>query len=181
MFTNFANTEAAEAASGGLLGALGIDGRLFITQLIAFLVLLAILKKWVFPPMIRAIDKRQELLDTTMKEAAAARKALEKAESKADDVLVAARKEADALLVRSNDAAAAAVQAAEIRAKERADQIVVDARATLDADVRKAQALLKKEAVTLVAAATEQVIGEKVDAAKDAKLIEKALQREAER
>lgn len=180
MFIYFANTEVAEEASGGLLGALGIDGRLFVTQLIAFLVLIAILKKWVFPPIIRAIDKRQESLDATVKEAAEARKALEKAESKADDILVSARKEADALLARSNEATAAAIQSAEVKAKERAEQIVADARVTLDADVRKAQALLKKEAVSLVAAATEQVIGEKVDAAKDAKLIEKALQREVE-
>jgi len=176
VFTNFA-TEA----SGGLLGALGIDLRLFVTQIVAFLVLLAILKKWVYPPMIRSIDKRQESIDITAKEAAEARKALEKAEAKADELLVSARKEADALIARSNDATATAIQSAEIKAKERAEQIVADARVTLDADLRKARALLKKEAVTLVAAATEQVIGEKVDASKDAKLIEKALQHEAER
>jgi len=168
VFTNFA-TEA----SGGLLGALGIDLRLFVTQIVAFLVLLAILKKWVYPPMIRSIDKRQESIDITAKEAAEARKA--------DELLVSARKEADALIARSNDATATAIQSAEIKAKERAEQIVADARVTLDADLRKARALLKKEAVTLVAAATEQVIGEKVDASKDAKLIEKALQHEAER
>lgn len=177
MLTNF----AAEEASGGLLGALGIDGRLFVTQLIAFLVLLAILRKWVYPPIIRSIDKRQESLDATVKEAAEARKALEKAESKADDILVAARKEADALIARSSEASANAILAAETKAKERAEQIVADARVTLDGDLRKAQALLKKEAVSLVAAATERVIGEKVDAAKDAKLIENALKREAER
>jgi len=177
VFTNF----AAEQASGGLLGALGIDGRLFVTQLVAFLVLLAILKKWVYPPIIRSIDKRQESLDATVKEASEARKALEKAEAKADEILVSARKEADALLARSNDATASAIQSAETKAKERAEQIVADARVTLDADLRKAQALLRKEAVSLVAAATEKVIGEKVDAAKDVKLIESALQHEAER
>jgi len=127
VFTNF----AAEQASGGLLGALGIDGRLFVTQLVAFLVLLAILKKWVYPPIIRSIDKRQESLDATVKEASEARKALEKAESKADEILVSARKEADALLARSNDATATAILSAETKAKERAEQIVADARVTL--------------------------------------------------
>lgn len=177
MITYFATT----AASPGILEALGINVKLLIEQTIAFIVLVALLSKFVFPALIRAIDKRQEALETTAKEAAEARIALEKAEVKADEILVAARKEADALLARSNEAAATSIQAAETKAKERADQIVADARVTLDADVRKAQALLKKEAITLVAAATEQVIGEKVDAAKDAKLIEKALQREVER
>ena len=175
-------TYFAEAASSpGILDALGIDLKLLIEQTVAFLILVALLSKFVFPALIRAIDKRQAALETTAKEAAEARKALEKAEAKADDILATARKEADALLARGNEAAAGAVQAAETKAKERAEQIVADARVTLDADVRKAQAMLKKEAVALVAAATERVIGEKVDATKDAKLIEQALQREAER
>ncbi len=177
MITYFAEA----AASPGILDALGINLKLLIEQTIAFIVLVALLSKFVFPALIRAIDKRQVALETTAKEAAEARKALEKAEAKADDILATARKEADALLTRSNEAAASAVQAAETKAKERAEQIVADARVTLDADVRKAQAMLKKEAVALVAAATERVIGEKVDATKDAKLIEQALQREAER
>lgn len=172
---------ATAAASPGILEALGINLKLLIEQTIAFIVLVALLSKFVFPALIRAIDKRQEALETSAKDAAEARKALENAESKAEIILVSARKEADALLARSNEAAATAVQAAETKAKERAEQIVADARVTLDADVRKAQALLKKETVGLIAAATERVIGEKVDATKDAKLIEKALQREAER
>lgn len=174
MITYFAEA----AASPGILEALGIDVKLLVEQTVAFVILVALLGKFVFPALIKAIDKRQEAVETIAKEAAEAHKALEKAESKADEVLATARKDADALLARSNEAAATAIQAAEIKAKERAEQIVADARVTLDADVRKAQALLKKEAVALVAAATERVIGEKVDATKDAKLIESALQRE---
>lgn len=177
MITYFATT----AASPGILDALGINIKLLIEQILAFIVLVALLSKFVFPALIRAIDKRQEALESTAKDAAEARKAVEKAESKADDILVSARKEADALLARSTEAAATAVLAAETKAKERAEQIVADARVTLDADLRKAQVLLKKEAVNLVAAATERVIGEKVDATKDAKLIENALQREVVR
>lgn len=171
MFTNFAEAES----SGGLLGALGIDGRLFVTQLIAFLVLLAILRKWVFPPIIKAIDKRQETIDATLKEAAEAREALEKAEAKADALLADARKQADDIIGRSQEASAQAVAEAETKAKQRADQIVADARTQLDGDVKKARAALKKDAITLVAAATEQIVGEKVDGAKDRALIEKAL------
>lgn len=171
MFTNFAEAES----SGGLLGALGIDGRLFVTQLIAFLVLLAILRKWVFPPIIKAIDKRQETIDATLKEAAEAREALEKAETKADALLADARKQADDIIGRSQEASAQAVAEAETKAKQRADQIVADARTQLDGDVKKARAALKKDAITLVAVATEQILGEKVDGTKDRALIEKAL------
>jgi F-type H+-transporting ATPase subunit b len=173
VFTTF----AAEEASGGLLGALGIDGRLFVTQLIAFLILLFILKKWVFPPIVRAIDKRQETIDATVREAAEARAALEKAESKAGEVLAEARQEAEGVLARSQEEAAKAIAESESKAKERANQIVADARTQLDADVKKARAALKKDTVQLVAAATEQIITEKVDTAKDKALIERSLEK----
>ena len=173
MYIYFAETEG----SSGLLGALGIDGRLFVTQLVAFLVLLFILKKWVFPPIIRAIDKRQESIDATVREAAEARQALEKAESKADDVLAEARKEAEAVLARTQEESQRAIADAEAKAKERAEQIVTDARTQLDADVKKARAAIKKDAVQLVAVATEQVLAEKVDDAKDKALIERSLEK----
>ena len=173
MFTHFAEA----AASGGLLGALGIDGRLFVTQLIAFLVLLAILKKWVFPPIIRSIDKRQESIDATVREATEARQALEKAESKAGDVLAEARKEAEAVLARTQEEAQRAISESEVKAKERAEQIVADARTQLESDVKKARVTLKRDAVQLVAAATEQIVGEKVDSAKDKVLIERSLEK----
>lgn len=173
MFTNFAEAEA----SGGLLGALGIDGRLFVTQLIAFLVLLFVLKKWVFPPIIRSIDKRQETIDATVREATEAREALEKAESKAGEVLSEARKEAEAVLARTQEEAQRAIAESETKAKERAEQIVADARTQLDADVKKARTALKKDAVQLVAAATEKIIGEKIDSAKDKSLIERSLEK----
>lgn len=170
-------TTIAAESSGGLLGALGIDGRLFVTQLVAFLILLFILKKWVFPPIVRAIDKRQETIDATVREAAEARAALEKAESKASEVLAEAREEAEGVLARSQEEASKAIAESETKAKERANQIVADARTQLDADVKKARAALKKDAVQLVAAATEQIIAEKVDTAKDKALIERSLEK----
>jgi F-type H+-transporting ATPase subunit b len=64
---------------------------------------------------------------------------------------------------------------AEDKAKQRAEQIVADARTQLDTEVRKAREALKAETVQLIAAATEKVIGEKLDVKKDAGLIKNAL------
>ncbi len=67
---------------------------------------------------------------------------------------------------------------AESKAKARAEQIVADARQQLDIDIAKAREALKKDAVELVAAATERIIGEKLDDKKDAALVNKALAQE---
>lgn len=175
MIHYFAETAAA---SPGLLEALGINGKLLIEQGIAFLILVAVLGKFVYPALVKAIDQRRETIEAGLKQAAESHQALEKAEAKADDLLVQARKDVEDLLARSHTEAAQLVADAEAKAKTRAEQIVADARTQLDAEVRKARTLLKKEAITLVAAATEHVIGERVDAKKDNDLIVKALAKE---
>lgn len=181
----FASTESGEAAhaaaeaSPGLLQALGIDWKLFVAQGIAFLILVAILGKFVYPTLMKSIDDRREAIEAGIKEAKESQEALGKAEVKVSELLADARKEADDILARTQKEAAEVVAQAETKAKTRAEQIVADARAQLDLDVSKARELLRKDTVELVALATERVVGEKLDAAKDADLVKKALAEKA--
>lgn len=181
----FASTESGEAAhaaaeaSPGLLQALGIDWKLFVAQGIAFLILVAILGKFVYPTLMKSIDDRRAAIEAGVKEAKEAEEALGKAEAKVADMLAEARKEADDILARTQKEAAEVVAEAETKAKTRADQIVADARAQLDLEVSKAREVLRKDTVELVALATERVVGEKLDAAKDADLVKKALAEKA--
>ena len=173
MLTYFAHP--GSTSNPGLLSALGIDWKLLITQALAFVILLWILKKFVYPPLIKSIDDRRSQIEAGLKEAKQSQEALEKAEAKVDDMLARARKDADDIVARSQQEAQGLVAAAEAKAKQRADQIVAAAQAQLAADVNRARAELKAETVKLVAAATEHIIGEKLDERKDAQLIKKAL------
>lgn len=178
LYTLFAAAEArgGEAAqSSGLLGALGIDLKLFLTQLIAFLILVAILGKFVYPFLVKSIDERRETIEKSLKDAKVVQEASEKAEERIQELLANARKDADDILARSHSEASAQVAEAEEKAKTRAEQIVKDAHAQLEADVAKARLALKKDTAALVAIATERVLHEKVDGRKDAELIERAL------
>lgn len=168
--------EAAAEGNPGLLQALGIDGKLLIEQAIAFLILVAVLGKFVYPALMKAIDARREQIEAGMKEAKQAEETLEKAEAKVASMLTDARKEADDIIARSHKEATVMVSEAEEKAKVRSEQIIKDARTQLDADVAKARQLLKKDTVELVALATEKVIKVKLDERKDAELIAQALQ-----
>ncbi|HZM63733.1 MAG TPA: F0F1 ATP synthase subunit B [Candidatus Saccharimonadales bacterium] len=174
---------AAEAASSehseSLFSALGIDWKLLIEQAVAFLILVFLLGKFVYPALMKAVDGRREQIEAGMQEAKQAEEKLAEAESKVADLLADARKEADEMLARTHQEANAVVADAEDKAKVRAEQIVADAREQLERDVRKARETLKKDTVELVARATEKVIGEKLDAQKDGKLITAALQEKA--
>lgn len=170
---------AAESeASAGLFGALGIDWKLFITNLLAFLVLVGILAKFVIPPLTRSIDERRETIEKGLRDAKASQEASAQAEKHMQKMLADARTEADQIIARSHTEAAAQVAEAEQKARTRSEQIVKDAHAQLEADIAKARVALKKDTAALVALATERVIREKVDPQKDAQLIDRALSEE---
>jgi len=170
---------AGHEESAGLFQALGIDWKLLIEQGLAFLILVFVLGKFVYPALIKAVDARRDTIEAGMKEAKQAEEALVRAEEKVGDMLADARKEADEIIARSHQEASAMVSEAEDKAKSRAEQIVADARTQLDVDVRKARETLKGETIKLVALATEQIIEEKLDEKKDTKLISTALKEQA--
>jgi F-type H+-transporting ATPase subunit b len=177
--TVIASTAAEHGKNAGLFQALGIDVKLLIEQAIAFLILVAVLGKFVYPALMKAVDGRREAIEAGLKEAKESQEAAEKAQEQVAELLEQARKDADDILARSHQEAASMVSDAEDKAKQRAEQIVAEARGQLDADVRKAREALKKDTVQLVALATERVIGEKLDASKDAALVTKALAEKA--
>lgn len=170
-----ASTAASGEASTSLFQALGIDFKLLISQAIAFLILVFLLGKFVYPLLMKIVDSRREQIEAGLQEAKEAGDALAKAEAKVSDLLAEARKEADDILARTHQEANSVVAEAEEKAKTRAEQIVKDARAQLDVDVAKARQALKAETIQLVAMATEKVVGEKLDASKDANLIKGSL------
>lgn len=175
--TLFAATEAA-AGEAGLFQALGLDVKQLIINAIAFLILLAILAKYVYPPLIKSIDSRRETIEASLAEAKKSQEASEEAEKRVEATMAEARKEADEILARSHREAQEMVADAETKAKSRAEKIVADARVQLEAEITKAREGLKKETLTLVALATEKVVGQKVDAKADASLIEHAIAQE---
>jgi F-type H+-transporting ATPase subunit b len=176
LLTNFA-TESA--ANQGLLQALGIDWKLLVEQAIAFLILVGVLGKFVYPTLVKAIDSRREAIEASLEEAKKVQEESASAEDKIEKLLVEARKEADEIVKRSHQEATTIVADAEAKAKTRAESFLKDAHAQLEADVTKARAVLKRDTISLVANATEQLLHEKVDAKKDEALIKRVLEKEA--
>jgi len=172
-------TFASEAvANQSLFQALGIDWKLLVEQAIAFLILVAVLGKYVYPALIKAIDDRRSAIEAGLDEAKKSQEELERAESKIEELLVTARKEADEIVKRSQQEATGIVSDAEAKAKTRAEAFLKDAHSQLQADVATARLTLKRDTVGLVASATEQIIHEKLDAKKDETLIMRVLNKD---
>ncbi len=158
-----------------LMGALGIDTRLLILQIIAFGILLWVLRKFVYPYLVAAIDKREQAIEESVAAAHEAEAKAEETQKEVEKLFKQARKESTEIVETAHKEAASMVKEAEDKAKRRAEQIITDARAQLDQDIIKARTTLRNETTELVALATEKIIREKVDTKRDKALIDAAI------
>jgi F-type H+-transporting ATPase subunit b len=163
----------ADDSSG--LSAFNLNVKDFIFQLITFVIVLLVLRKWVVPKLVATMDKRQETLEKSLRDAKATEEALAKAEAKAEDILSRARAQADDAIAQSKKAAACVVADAEEAAAKRANLIIKEAESRLSEERDKLRGELRAELADLVADATEKIIHEKLDAKQDMSLIERAI------
>lgn len=172
VLTQFASSEAA---TGGVFGALGIDWTMLALQGIAFLILVVLLGKFVYPVFIKAVDERQDKIEAGAKAAAEAEKKADAAKDEVAKLLKEARREASDIVATAKDEANAMIEKSEQKAKTRAEKIVADAREEISKDVLAAKKALHNETIDLVAAATEKVVGKAVTEKVDDKIIAAAV------
>ena len=155
--------------------ALGISGQAFVIQLVTFLIVFLVLKKWAFGPIIKMLNARREVIENgvTLGEKMRAEEA--KLEDEVAKRLHEVRQQADKLLADAETEGKQKITVAEEAAARRAEGIVKEAHEQTKQAMDRARKQLEKEVVSLVSEVGEAVIGEKVDAKKDAALIDKAL------
>jgi len=172
ILTSFA---ATETANGGIMAALGIDVKLLIMQLIAFLLLVWALNKWVFPIFFKIVDKRQAMIDEGNRAAIEASKHAEAAQAATEKLLKKAREEAKEIVATAREESVSMLDTAEVKSREQARYIIADARDQLQKEVVAAKKALHNETIDLVMAATGKVLGTTVDARIDKAVVAEAL------
>ena len=164
-------TTVAEAESAGAFDALGLDLKAFLFQLITFVLLLLILRKWAFPVLVKTLEDRRKAVEQSIDQAKHTEASMKDAEAKIAGMLREARDEAATLVAAGHKEAATMVEEAESKAVKRAEHIVAEAKTGMEHELDKARNALKQETAALVAEATGAIIKEKVDAKKNATLI----------
>jgi F-type H+-transporting ATPase subunit b len=163
------------ASSGNIFTSLGIDWQMLILQIVAFLLLIFILGKWVYPLLIKAVDERQAKIDAAAKASAEAQAAAVDAEARVEKLLKKARGEAADIVANAKLESTNSLAATEEKAKKRAEQIVADAQDEIQKEVIAAKKALHNETIELVALATEKVVGKTISSKIDESLIADVL------
>jgi F-type H+-transporting ATPase subunit b len=167
-------SQFAKASQSGI-GAFNVNAKSFLFQLLTFLFVLLVLRKWVFPKLVSTIEQRQKILEDSLVQAKKTEETLAKAETKAEEIIAKARDQADQALADAKKASAGVITDAEAAAAKRAELIVKEAETRLDEERQKLRQELRGEMAHLVAYTTEKVIDEKLDKEHDLALIERKV------
>lgn len=166
-------TQFGESASG--ISALGVDVRALVIQLVSFALAFLVLKKWAFGPIVRMMEQRRQTIEDGVNLGEKMKKDEAALQSKIEAELKKARTEADGIIAQAQEASRQTIREAEDKARAKAEGIQKDAEERIATDTKRARQKLEGELVGLISDATEAIIGEKVDAKKDAQLIDNAL------
>jgi F-type H+-transporting ATPase subunit b len=158
----------------GEAGVITINGTV-IVELVTFLVMLAILARYVYPEIVKVAEARQRQIAEQLKEAEEARAAAEQRLKEAEEKLTDARKTAQGVIDAASKSADQLRQEMRQKAEEESKRTVEAARKEIEAERDSAVRSVRSEVASMVVAATEKVIGETLDDDKHRQLIDNAI------
>ncbi len=161
------------AASGSFLITPNVG--LMVWTIVVFLISLFILRKWVFPLIGEALDKRAKSIEGDIDSAAELRQEADKVLDEYRERLKEARAQSEEILQRARQTA----ESHEHEARERAQEIIAEgakkAEREIDAATKRALDDIRREVADLTILATEKVVRKTLDDADQRRLVEEAL------
>lgn len=169
---------AAEAESGNIVTDIttrfGVTWELFISQLIAFLVVAYCLKKFAYQPVLTMLEERRQRIAEGMANADKIKEELATTEAARKKVLDDAHVQASQLIEEARSAATQVQERESQKAVAQAEQIIAQAREATKADHARMLADLKEEIGGLVVKTTAQVVGKVLTPEDQKRLVEEA-------
>ena len=151
------------------------DPGLFIWTIVTFLVLLALLAKFAWRPLLEALESRQESIRKSLDDAHKAKQELERLQQESAQIIRQARVEADAIITRSRSDAERLREEMRQKARAEADAIVKNAERQIQLETTRALQQIRTEAVDLSVMIASKIIQRNLSKEDNERLIDEAL------
>jgi F-type H+-transporting ATPase subunit b len=155
--------------------AFGVDLPKLIFQVVNFLLLLYLLNRFLFKPVLKLLDERESRIRKGLEDAEAAARDRELARAEREAALDEARKEAQAMIARANKIAEDSRAEILAEAKAQADKVTARAREEITAEKDKAMAELRATVADLALQAAGRLVRSEMDTPTQRRLVEDFL------
>jgi len=143
-----------------------------IIQGIVFFILAGVTMKFIWPPLIAAIDDRRRKIAEGLASAEKGEKSLAEAKSSATEIIKEARVQATKIVEQANRRSNELVDEARGTALAEGQRLVAEARQNVDLEATRAREQLRKEVALIAVAGAGRLLGREIDAKAHADLLE---------
>ena len=147
----------------------------FWLELVAFLVMVGLLARYVYPRVIAAAEQRQKDLASVLSHAEESRKEAEESLRQAREQLEDARRQAQEVVAGAGRSADELRAEARQRADEEARRLVEKAQSDIETARQQAVDSVRAQVADLVVMATGKVVAQSIDSDQHRKLIQQAI------
>lgn len=147
-----------------------------IGQIITFTLLVWFTMKYVWPPLMKALEERKSKIAEGLAAAEKGQEEVKLAEKKAKKVLKEAKEQAAEIISMAQKRANEVVEESKENAKKEGERMIQAAKAQVEQETQQAKESLRKEVSALALRAAEQILKEEIDKAKHKDIISKATE-----
>jgi F-type H+-transporting ATPase subunit b len=152
-----------------------VDPGLFIWTIITFLVLLALLAKFAWRPLLEALETRQNAIRKSLDDAQLAKQELERLNVESAQIIQRARVDAETIVSQSRSDGERLREEIKQKARTEADHIVKNAQRQIQLETSRALEQIRREAVDLSVMIASKIIQRNLSKEDNEKLIDEAL------
>jgi F-type H+-transporting ATPase subunit b len=147
------------------------DPGLYIWTIVTFLILLALLAKFAWRPLLEALERRQESIRKSLDDARQAKQDLERVNAESQRILAQARTEAEAIVARTRDDAARLREELRQKAQQEASGILRNTEKQIELETARALHQIRNEAVDISVAIASKILQRNVSREDNERLI----------
>lgn len=161
----------------GLFEALGLDIRILLAQLINFAVLIFILYRFLYTPLLNLMEDRKKRIAEGVKRAEEAEELQVKATKDAEVIILTAKREAKKIIEQAHQSAKEAQEMLTAKAKKEAENIITIAKKQSNDERQGYVKRLQGEIAQLVVLASEKLVEKHWDTGEDEEFIKRTINR----
>jgi len=151
------------------------DPGLFIWTIVTFLVLLALLAKFAWRPLLQALETRQERIRKSLEDADRARQELERLQQESAKIMQQARIEAESIVAQTRTDAERLREELKHKAREEADNILRNAQQQIQLQTRQAIQQIRHEVADIAVLLASKLLERNLAKEDNARLIDDTL------
>ena len=146
-------------------------GITMLSQAVAFALFIWFTVKFIWPPLMNAIEQRQRKIAEGLAAAERGKQDLELTAKRAAEEIQLARSKAGEIISQAEKRGAAVIEEAKQAAKAEAERIVIGAKAEIEQEVFRAKEALRAQVSVLAVAGAEKILKREIDARAHAQLL----------